>query len=186
LSQLDSIIVDEQYQNAVDEDGETLIPPTLLSFSQTFSEDLLSTLKLKVPVVTGKSAEPKSIFITLGDASAFLDAAGRPTSEGYEIQVTDQGILVIGASPLGAWWGTRTILQQGVLSDNLQLTVGNATDAPGWGIRGAFVRSALYYICFRANRIHSSTVGDTTTRRNFWWRCVRTFHSLSKTLSISI
>lgn len=131
--------MDEQYQNSVDNDGETLIPPTLLEFSKTFSDDLQSTFDLKIPVVTGKSAEYKSIFITLGDSSAFIDAAGRPTSEGYEIQVTEKGISVIGASPLGAWWGTRSILQQGTLNKNLQLSLGSATDAPGWGIRGAFV-----------------------------------------------
>lgn len=138
-----SIVVDERYQNSVDDNGETLIPPTLLSFSQTFAEDLQSTFKLKVPVVPGKSAKPNSIFISLGDASAYLDAAGRPTSEGYEIQVTEHGISIIGASPLGAWWGTRTILQQGVLNENLELSTGNATDSPGWGVRGAFVRSHL-------------------------------------------
>jgi hexosaminidase len=132
--------VDEQYQNSVDNDGETLMPPTLLEFSKTFSDDLQSALNLKTSVVTGKSAEPNSLFITLGDSSAFVDAAGRPTSEGYEIEVTQHGICIVGASPLGAWWGTRSILQQGVLSKNLEISLGNATDSPGWGIRGAFVR----------------------------------------------
>lgn len=141
MSSVRSIVVDERYQNSVDNEGETLIPPTLLSFSKTFSEDLQSTFKLKVPVIAGKSAAPNSIFISLGDASTFLDAADRRTSEGYEIQVTEQGISVIGASPLGAWWGTRTILQQGALNKNLELSTGNATDSPGWGVRGAFVRS---------------------------------------------
>ncbi|OBT49922.1 hypothetical protein VE04_09895 [Pseudogymnoascus sp. 24MN13] len=145
LDQLYSIIVDEKYQDSVNVDGETLIPPTLMDFSKTFSEDLLSTFNLQVSVVAGKSAMPRSIFMTLGNASAFLDAAGRPTSEGYEIQVTEQGILVIGASPLGAWWATRSILQQGVLNKDLELRLGNATDAPGWGIRGAVLDCGRHY-----------------------------------------
>jgi hexosaminidase len=137
---VNSIIVDAQYQNSVDNDGETLIPPTLLEFSQTFSADLQSTFQLKARVTTGKSAQPNSVFITLGNSSALVDAAGRPTSEGYQIEVTTNGVSITGASPLGAWWGTRTILQQGVLNKDAQLSLGKATDAPGWGIRGAFVR----------------------------------------------
>lgn len=137
---VNSIIVDAQYQNSVDNDGETLIPPTLLQFSQTFSADLQSTFQLKASVTTGKSAQPNSIFITLGNSSALVDAAGRPTSEGYQIEVTTNGVSITGASPLGAWWGTRTILQQGILNKDARLSLGKATDAPGWGIRGAFVR----------------------------------------------
>lgn len=120
-----------------------MIPPTLLEFSTTFSGDLQSTFNLKVPVVTGDAIKPNSIFVTLGDSSSLVDAAGRPTSEGYEIEVTQNSITIAGASPLGAWWGTRSILQQGVLNKNLQLSQGKATDAPGWGIRGAFVRKCL-------------------------------------------
>lgn len=141
--QANSIIVDAQYQNSVDTDGETLIPPTLLEFSQTFSADLQSTFHLKVPVTTGKSAQRNSIFITLGNSSTLLDAAGRPTSEGYEIHVMAHGISITGASPLGAWWATRTILQQGILNKNAELSLGKASDAPGWGIRGAFVGDSL-------------------------------------------
>jgi hexosaminidase len=129
-----------------------LIPPTLLEFSRTFSEDLQSTFNLKAPVITGNSAQPNSIFITLGDSSAFVDAAGRPTSEGYAIEVTKNGIFITGASPLGAWWGTRSILQQGTLNKDLELSLGNAVDAPGWGIRGAFVRIYYMLCCNTANR----------------------------------
>ena len=139
LKQVKFIIVDSEYENAVDSKGETLIPPTLKAFASTFSEDLSSSLSVKVPVVTGTVASSNSIFLTIGNASHYLDAAGRPTSEGYSIDVSHQGIVVTGASPLGAWWGTRTILQQGVLADNMALSYGSATDAPGWGIRGTFV-----------------------------------------------
>ena len=136
--------MDYRYENAVNTEGETLIPPTLMSFAKTFSSDLEASLNLKVPVVTGNAATANSIFLTIGtNSSQFLDAAGRPTSEGYSIDVTSQGIVITGASPLGAWWGTRTILQQGVLVDNMQLSLGSATDSPGWGIRGTFVRQTV-------------------------------------------
>lgn len=133
-----SIVVDSKYFNTVNIEGETLIPPTLKSFASTFSEDLASVLGLNVPVEIGGAAAKNSIFITIGNASQYLDAAGRPTSEGYSIDVTSHGIVITGASPLGAWWATRTILQQSILS-NGKLTLGSASDSPGWGIRGTFV-----------------------------------------------
>lgn len=79
--------MDSQYQNSVNNEGETLIPPTLLEFSTTFSGDLQSTFNLKVPVVTGDAIKPNSIFVTLGDSSSLVDAAGRPTSR----RVRDRG-----------------------------------------------------------------------------------------------
>jgi hexosaminidase len=136
---LKSIVVDSKYHNTVNTDGETLIPPTLKSFASTFSEDLASVLGLSVPVVIGEAAAKNSLFITIGNASQYLDAAGRPTSEGYSIDVTAHGIVITGASPLGAWWATRTILQQGILDDGMKLTLGSASDSPGWEIRGTFV-----------------------------------------------
>ncbi|KAG4426064.1 hypothetical protein IFR04_000771 [Cadophora malorum] len=143
LKQLRSIVVDSKYQNVVNDQGETLIPPTLKSFASTFSDDLLSSLDLKVPVSTGRSAVKNSIFLTIGNSSDYLDAAGRPTSEGYSIEITKQAIVITGASPLGVWWGTRSILQQGVLGDKLSL--GSATDSPGWGIRGTFLDVGRQY-----------------------------------------
>jgi hexosaminidase len=140
LKHLSSIVVDSDYRNAVDTEGETLIPPTLLSFAMTFGTDLESSLGLNVPVITGKLSAENSIFMTISkNPSQFLDAAGRSTSEGYSIDVTSHGIVITGASPLGAWWATRTVLQQGVLNEGMELSLGSATDAPGWGIRGAFV-----------------------------------------------
>jgi hexosaminidase len=140
LKHLSSVVVDSDYENAVNTEGETLIPPTLLSFGKTFAADLESTLGSKVPVTTGKSCAKNSIFLTISkNSSQFLDAAGRPTLEGYSAEVTSNGIVIAGASPLGAWWGTRSILQQGVLGNNMELSLGSATDAPGWGIRGTFL-----------------------------------------------
>jgi hexosaminidase len=139
LKDLKFVIVNTHYENSVNTEGETLIPPTLKEFAETFSDDLSTTLGLAVPVKTSHYPAKDSIFITLGNSSTWLDAAGRPTSEGYTIDVTNDGITITGASPLGAWWATRSILQQGVLNSEMELSIGSAKDAPGWGIRGAFV-----------------------------------------------
>lgn len=143
LKSVNAIVVDSRYSNATDLNGTTLIPPTLYAFAQTFAEDL-HPYAGDVPVWLGSAASTGSIFVTLGDEEAFLDAAGRPTSEGYTLSVTKRDVTIIGASPLGVWWGTRTILQQAALRDG-KLPVGSGTDAPGWGIRGAMLDAGRHY-----------------------------------------
>jgi len=138
LLHLRSIIVDANFQDAVDNDGETLIPPTLMDFVTTFGSDLGSSLGLAVSVSSGGGITQDSIFVTLDDSKNYLDAAGRPTHEGYSINITSQGITISGASPLGVWWGTRSILQQAVLQ-NMELSYGDVVDAPGWRVRGVMV-----------------------------------------------
>lgn len=135
LSKIKDVVVDARYQHEVDRDGQTLIPPTLHQFANTFAQDLQPVLDRRISVRTGRKPPHNGIFITLDRHGKYLDAAGRPTSEGYTLEVTSNGIVIKGASPLGAWWGTRTVLQQAILNDgNIQL--GSGRDAPGWGTRG--------------------------------------------------
>ncbi|TVY53035.1 Beta-hexosaminidase [Lachnellula cervina] len=144
LRKLEKVIVDRRHYDAVDNDGETLIPPTLSGFASTFGNDLQSILGLNVPVITGSQGALNSIFISIGNASKYIDAAGRTTSKGYSIEIDSKGIALTGASPLGAWWGTRSLLQQAVL-ENLELAYGSAIDSPGWGIRGFMLDVGRHY-----------------------------------------
>jgi hexosaminidase len=134
LSSVKSITVDSQYADTIDDDGSTLIPPSLSDFASTFAGDLGSG----VEITTGSGPADGSIFLTLGDNDGFVDRAGRKTSEAYKLDVAAEGITVTGASPLGVWWGTRSILQQGVLGEG-SIPVGSGVDAPGWGTRGVTV-----------------------------------------------
>ncbi|EEU33419.1 uncharacterized protein NECHADRAFT_19581, partial [Fusarium vanettenii 77-13-4] len=134
---LKTIIVDSRYASSVDKTGQTLIPPTLKRFAQTFQDDLASLLNSRPRLIQGRKAEKNSIFITIDEKGLYLDAAKRHTSEGYTLKVDKNGISLIGASPLGAWWGTRTILQ--ALALRGRLPFGSTTDAPGWGQRGIMV-----------------------------------------------
>ncbi|KAH7026926.1 glycoside hydrolase [Macrophomina phaseolina] len=144
LSSLHSIIVDSRYLDAVNEDGETLIPPTLQEFAQTFSGDFSKTLGLNLSLSTGTAPGNGAIFLTLDNSTDFLDAAGRATSEGYHLSITTDGITISGASPLGAWWGTRTLLQAAVLN-NATIPTGSAIDAPGWATRGVMLDAGRHY-----------------------------------------
>lgn len=150
LSNLKSIIVDSEHAEAVDEKGQTLIPPTLHQFAETFQEDIKSTIDVDVALQNGNEAQSNSIFITLAkDDSEFQDVAGRPTHEGYKLDITDKGITITGASPLGAWWGTRSLIQMAVVSGDSSVPQGSGTDAPGWATRGAYVCELLNYFPLR-------------------------------------
>lgn len=120
LSGINSIIVDSQYAESTNTEGDTLIPPSLQEFAETFAKDL-GGLHINVSCYTGANASRESIFLTLGDSRDYLDVAGRESAEGYSLSVSDIGIKIVGASPLGAWWGTRTVLQQVSLPDSRNL-----------------------------------------------------------------
>lgn len=141
LHSLQSIVVDARYAAEVDNDGQTLIPPTLQQFAETFQGDLESSLGIRVPLLQGLRPSANSVFLTLDkNTSKFQDVAGRPTLEGYSLTVDDDGIVIAGASPLGAWWGTRSVIQAAVVNGNdLSIPHGFGVDAPGWATRGVMV-----------------------------------------------
>ncbi|KAM3446828.1 hypothetical protein MY3296_009300 [Beauveria thailandica] len=144
LQNLNSILLDPRYANATDSEGQTLVPPTLSEFAHTFQQDLKTTLGLQVPVESSESALEGSIFITLSNnTTRFRDAAGRATSEGYQLEI-GEAVTISGASPLGAWWGTRSVLQLAVLNEK-QLNYGIATDSPGWANRGLMLDAGRHF-----------------------------------------
>lgn len=144
LSNIQTIVVDAQYASSVDDSMSTLIPPTLLEFAQTFAADLSTIYNIDAEVVNGTDSTAGSIFLTVGDSSLYLDASGEPSSEGYSLSVTSDAITITGASPLGAWWGTRTILQQATLS-NGSVPLGSGMDTPGWATRGMMLDAARHF-----------------------------------------
>ncbi|KAJ5806817.1 hypothetical protein N7474_010409 [Penicillium riverlandense] len=144
LSKLTHIIIDSGYANEVDHHGQTLIPPTLSEFVETFQEDLKTSLGLDLQLVSGTQRRENTVFVTLGNSTSFRDAAGRWTSEGYDLRVDDHGIIVTGASPLGAWWATRSMIQAAVNGDSV-LAKGAGADAPGWGTRGVFLDAGRHF-----------------------------------------
>ncbi|CAK5270190.1 unnamed protein product [Mycena citricolor] len=143
LANISRILVDSRFASTVDSTGTTLIPPTLLEFAHTFSADL-DVLGVTLPVSTATAAAPGSIFLTVSSNTTFLDAAGRHTAEGYSLTVGAHNAVIAGASPLGVFWGTRTLIQQAKLND-LALPIGSGTDAPGWGTRGVMLDAGRHF-----------------------------------------
>ncbi|PTB44908.1 glycoside hydrolase family 20 protein [Trichoderma asperellum CBS 433.97] len=135
LRNLHAIVVDLAHSTTRDQDGLTLIPPSLWEFAETFQGDLAS-IGVNAVLLPGSKAIANAIYLTLdNDKSQFVNAAGNKTSEGYRLSVTSSGITISGASPLGAWWGTRTVLQQALINDK-KLKIGRGVDSPGWSERG--------------------------------------------------
>ncbi|KAI5864562.1 glycoside hydrolase family 20 protein [Durotheca rogersii] len=144
ISSLRALVVDSKFAQSRDETGETLIPPTLREFAETFADDLRGTLAADIDVSDAEKPPWDTIFLTLGDASKYTDAAGAQTSEGYTLSVDSSGIVISGASPLGVWWGTRTVLQQAILF-NGSVPYGVGDDAPGWKTRGMMLDVARHF-----------------------------------------
>ncbi|PLB43525.1 glycoside hydrolase [Aspergillus steynii IBT 23096] len=144
LDQLTGIVVDVAYANTVDHAGQTLIPPTLHQFAETFQEDLESSIGLSLPLNLGVHPLPNSIFLTLTNHTGFHDAAGRPTAEAYSLNIHSNGIEIAGASPLGAWWGTRSLIQAAVVTGE-KLPHGSGLDTPGWANRGIMLDAGRHY-----------------------------------------
>ncbi|KAI0406654.1 glycoside hydrolase [Xylaria palmicola] len=145
LSSLKAIIVDSTYADRVDNSGETLIPPTLHEFGGVFAADILTTFGYEnISLPDASAPESNSIFLTLSETSSYQYANGEKSTEGYTFEVTTSGITIEGASPLGLWWGTRSVLQLAILT-NGELPLGKSVDSPGWKIRGMMLDVARHY-----------------------------------------
>ncbi|ORX38491.1 glycoside hydrolase [Kockovaella imperatae] len=139
LDNIHEVHVNARYSDTVDSHGETLIPPTLYDFAETFKTDIKQVLGRSWRVDEAAHPSLSTVFLTIDeDKTRYLDAAGRWTSEGYSVSITETGVIIAGASPLGVWWGTRTLLQLAVLHPD-GIPTGHAVDSPGWGIRGVML-----------------------------------------------
>lgn len=150
LRQVAGIVVDASYADARDTAGSTLIPPTLLEFASTFASDLASTLNISATVSTSAAPLDNGIYITLDPTGNYTDAAGRFTHEGYSLLTNSSGVFITGASPLGAWWATRTVLQQAAIGSQKPKGIagvpyGHGHDAPGWGMRGMMLDAGRHW-----------------------------------------
>jgi hexosaminidase len=148
-----SFVIDSVSADSTDKDGWTEIPPTLSEFAQIFADDWkkLTGCSVSVQLLYGNdlyAAEQDSAALIIAvnqSLAGSVDAAGRSTSEGYTIEVSPStGVKVTGASALGAWWGTRTILQQVILGKGL-IATGNGLDAPGWDTRGVMLDGGRHF-----------------------------------------
>ncbi|KAI0094365.1 glycoside hydrolase [Irpex rosettiformis] len=134
------VIVDTGNASSTQDDGLTLIPPSLHDFAQTFASDLQELFPRTSAAVSLGSETTLNrlsdyVFLTLGQNSNHTLADGSSTTEGYELQVTARGVKVNASGPKGAFWGTRTLLQ-GLVLTNGQFPASVINDQPDWRTRG--------------------------------------------------
>ncbi|KAJ2988136.1 hypothetical protein NUW58_g4133 [Xylaria curta] len=145
LSDIKSIIVDAEYADWTDKNGETMVPPSLREFGRAFGAnlyDIWGLENLSQPVVS--APQPDSVFLTISENASHQYASGEASSEGYTLEVTTSGITIRGASPLGVWWGTRSLLHLAILGER-ELPLGKSVDSPAWKTRGMLLDVARRY-----------------------------------------
>lgn len=138
------VVVDSLQASSRKDNGLTLIPPTLMDFSNIFLSDIkeifpdVSVSMVSLPVQpSSKPANGDIVLTILPDnlAAAFTLAKGAPTTEGYQINVTSSSVVISGAGAKGVFWGTRTFLQGLVLTKGT-FPSGVVKDQPDWQTRG--------------------------------------------------
>ncbi|KAL4949261.1 glycoside hydrolase superfamily [Aspergillus filifer] len=136
------IFIEESFASVRDTDGLTLIPPSGYDFAEVFLADLNGITGLNWSLETVKSLpEPAQAngAILLGfftnNTTTLTYENGLPTTEAYDLTITPSSISINGTGARGMFWGTRTLLQL-LLSSNQTLPTLKTTDTPAYATRG--------------------------------------------------
>ena len=125
------IVVDQAVADGIAADAQYTFmanPSNLRDFAATFQADVEAVTGKRLEIVVGKKASKDDIFLTVSSKLGI-------NNEGYQLDITERGITVSGATARGAFWGTRTILQLLILADDCQLPKGSARDWPNYNER---------------------------------------------------
>ncbi|KAJ8105038.1 hypothetical protein ONZ43_g7583 [Nemania bipapillata] len=135
-----TIYITECLASHRDSSGLTLIPPSGLEFAQLFLDDLneASGNQWTLEVVTTRPTNVTGIILDRlhGSTAPLVYEDGSPTEEGYVLEIRDNRAVIRGSGARGMWWGTRTLLQQLLLSNWSMLPASRITDAPAYATRG--------------------------------------------------
>ncbi|KAH9932422.1 glycoside hydrolase [Amylocystis lapponica] len=128
--------------------------PSAYDFAQTFRADLMSVAGyawiLPVEVLPEEIWYAPTIHIIIDPSLSFTHYNGKSTLEGYEFEITESTYTIKAAGAIGAWWGTRTLLQQAALTladgaKSITFPQGSGSDVPGWEIRGVMLDAGRHY-----------------------------------------
>ncbi|KAI3320542.1 glycoside hydrolase family 20 protein [Xylariaceae sp. AK1471] len=135
-----TIYITDSLASHRDSGGLTLIPPTGLEFARTFIDDLneVSGKQWAVKVVDVPPTNATGIILEdfPGDLASLSYENGEPTEEAYVLEIGGGRAVIRGSGARGMWWGTRTLLQQLILSNWTTLPAFRVTDAPAYATRG--------------------------------------------------
>lgn len=122
-----------------DQNGLTLIPPSGLEFARTLRDDLqeITNSSWQIRTVKQPPKQASGVFLSRSQTpSDFTYEDGTTTEEGYELIVEHHRVSIQGSGARGMWWGTRTLLQQLMLSPHASIPAGRVKDAPAYATRG--------------------------------------------------
>ncbi|KAJ5769744.1 uncharacterized protein N7511_001795 [Penicillium nucicola] len=132
-----TIYLQADFASLRDQNGLTLIPPSALEFANTFRDDLQELTNSSWDLQT-VDRFPNASGVFLGRAShsdRFKYEHGGENEEGYELEVQEGSVLIRGSGARGMWWGTRTLLQELILTSSA-IPAGRIEDAPAYSTRG--------------------------------------------------
>ncbi|OCH89748.1 glycoside hydrolase [Obba rivulosa] len=140
----------------VDSQHGTTGSPSAYAFAETFRTDLMSVAGFDFvpPVLLSSSGAgvrgAPVIFIEIDPSLQYALYNGKPTDEGYDFEITEYTYTIKASAPIGAWWGTRSLIQQHVLmasndSGTITFPVGNGKDSPGWEVRGFMLDAGRHW-----------------------------------------
>ncbi|KAB8338774.1 hypothetical protein FH972_021719 [Carpinus fangiana] len=134
-----TIYIIEQFSGRRDTDGLSLVAPSAYEFAQVFQKDLeeLTGDAWALEVVEVLPIDVSSIILADLDTGSddLTYENGVHASEGYEIAVEAKRVFINGTGARGMFWGTRTLLQQLMIS-NGTAEIEKIRDAPAYATRG--------------------------------------------------
>ncbi|CAJ2510584.1 Uu.00g062090.m01.CDS01 [Anthostomella pinea] len=135
-----TVFITTSFASHRDSQGLSLIPPSGQEFAETFIQDLGSSTgkQWKLQVVHDFPSNVSGIFLGQyqGDPDTFLYEDGVPSEEGYVLAAGNGRVTIHGSGARGMWWGTRTLLQQLMISNWSSLRAMQVTDTPAYETRG--------------------------------------------------
>jgi hexosaminidase len=103
--------------------------------AKRFSEDMVEVLGLEKPMRMSKR----------GDKGIKLRTDSCIPAEGYEMTVSEDGILIIGGSEAGVYYGLQT-LRQIVVTNECRVPYGFIADEPNFSYRGAHLDVCRHFM----------------------------------------
>lgn len=113
---------------------------TLTDAAQALADDYATMFGPTMTITKGKATTGDIVFrLVKGEAAQSLG------EEGYTLRIDDT-VTIEAATPRGAYWGTRTLLQISEQSTSHSLPCGTTTDLPAYPIRGFMMDCGRKYI----------------------------------------
>ncbi|KAL6703927.1 hypothetical protein ACN47E_008963 [Coniothyrium glycines] len=132
-----TVYLKKSFADHRDKGGLTLISSSAGDFAEIFRQDLSELFGNEWSLAVVEALPQTGIILGpySGNTSLLTYENGASTEEGYEIHVTNDSVFIGGTGARGLFWGTRTLLQELLLSDGM-LKPGRTEDSPAYATRG--------------------------------------------------